>query len=102
MHATTEDNPTPTCTPWCPGHDTAGWDVHTAAVTRTCRRVIECDGGVEITLERFASLTGRTVDVDPPTIRVDCTDALSMRVAAAMAATLGRAAEMLAAPSLAA
>ena len=93
----------PACPAWCQDHEPGeGWDVRPAAVTKTCRRVVPCDNGVEITIERFASIEGYALDVGSPVIRVECDEALSLADALTLSRTLLRAGEMASEPAVAA
>lgn len=96
MGSTIEDFPgAPDCPTWCECHDSgSGWDVHPAAVTKTCRRVIECDGGAEIQLERFASIEDSRVIIEAAAMRVLCVEALSIAAALTLGHAVRRVAEI--------
>lgn len=91
----------PDCPAWCTCHDGAvGWDIHPSAITKTCRRIIECDGGCQVEIEVFASVEAGELVVAPPAVRVHVGDALGVGEAMLLAEVLTRAAEVIEAPEI--
>jgi hypothetical protein len=103
QHARTRDEvheEAPCCPPWCQEHaDGDTWEVHPGSVTKTCRRVIECDGGAEVEVERFASIEDNQLLIEWATVQARCgDDPLDTIAALTLAETIIRAVEMIEAP----
>lgn len=98
--------PAPGCPHWCGGHEHGTWQVHDAAITKTCRRAITVSepgsGAVEVIVERFASVEDGRLVVAEPAVRVDVPDALPIDLVHRLSATLLRVAELVREPGVAA
>lgn len=91
----------PSCPWWCTVHSgETGWDVRAGAVTKTCRRSVECvedvcGEAVSLVVERFAELTPQGfVSTAEPVFRVDSHSALGITAATRLAETLQHLAAM--------